>query len=124
MRTNLRRTAPAATAAVCLLALAGCTVAIGSGSEPSRTYTTGQWIQHQAAASNAERDLAQRVTAALEDDPLLKDADVDARVTEGVVTLTGQVFDLATYEHAVEVVQKVPGVASVVSRIELNTGGQ
>lgn len=122
MRINLRRSASAAATAACLLAVAGCTVAIGSGAEPPKTYTTGQWIKHQAAQSNAQRDLAQRVASAIADDPLLQDTDISVRVDGGIVTLTGQVFDLATYEHAVEVVQKVKGVDSVVSRIELNTG--
>ncbi|HET7675095.1 MAG TPA: BON domain-containing protein, partial [Gammaproteobacteria bacterium] len=85
-----------------------------------RAYTTGGWVKHQAEVSNSERALASKVVAALTQDPVLRDADINVRVHGSIVTLTGQVFDLATYQHAIEVVQGVEGVRSVVSRIELD----
>ncbi|HET8551331.1 MAG TPA: BON domain-containing protein [Gammaproteobacteria bacterium] len=121
MNRFVRCTLPLAGAAALLMLLAGCVVALDGSSHP-KTYTTGQWIQHQAQQTNAERGLASRVVAAIDDDPLLSQMDIDVRVTDGVVTLTGQVFDLATYEHAIQVVEKVSGVQRVVSRIELDLG--
>ncbi|HET7570197.1 MAG TPA: BON domain-containing protein [Gammaproteobacteria bacterium] len=121
MHQFARRALPLAGAAALLMSLAGCVVALDGSSHP-KTYTTGQWIQHQAQQTNAERDLASRVAAAIDDDPLLSQLDIDVRVTDGVVMLTGLVFDLATYQHAIQVVQKVDGVQRVVSRIELDLG--
>lgn len=116
-----RRALPLSAAAALLIPLAGCVVALDGSSHP-KTYTTGQWIQHQAQQTNAERGLASRVAAAIDDDPLLSQLGIGVRVTGGIVTLTGRVFDLATYEHAIQVVQKVDGVKRVVARIELDIG--
>lgn len=120
--TTFRRFTSLAAAAALLLALGGCVLAIGTdGDSHTHAYTAGEWVKHQADVSNAERALASKVVAALAQDPVLKDADINVRVNGSIVTLTGQVFDLPTYEHAIEVVQGVDGVRSIVSRIELNT---
>lgn len=119
--TTFRRLISLAAAGALLLALGGCVLAIGAdGDSQPRAYTTGGWVKHQAEVSNSERALASKVVAALTQDPVLRDADINVRVHGSIVTLTGQVFDLATYQHAIEVVQGVEGVRSVVSRIELD----
>ncbi|HET6725665.1 MAG TPA: BON domain-containing protein [Gammaproteobacteria bacterium] len=113
------RAALLAGAASCLLLLGGCVVAFGEGPHP-KTYTTGQWMQQENQTDAEHRALASRVLAALHDDPLLSDADVSAQVSGHVVTLTGTLYDVPTLQHAIAVVQKVPGVQTVVSRIELD----
>lgn len=117
----IRAGLPVACAAALLLPLGGCVLAIGgNGDSGPETYTAGEWIQKQARASNQERALASRVAEALADDPLLNEADIEFRVNGNIVTLSGTIYSLATYQHAIEVVRKVDGVDTVTSRIELN----
>ncbi|HET7370861.1 MAG TPA: BON domain-containing protein [Gammaproteobacteria bacterium] len=117
----VRTGAPLAAAAALLMLLSGCVLAIGTGdnSEPE-TYTAGEWIQKQARASNQERALAYRVAEAIANDPLLNEADIEFRINGDIVTLSGTVYSLATYRHAIETVHSVEGVETVTSRIELN----
>jgi osmotically-inducible protein OsmY len=114
----LRHVLPAACAVLLLIQLGGCAVTVGENGR-ANTYTKGQWIKKQAHQDTEKRALAARVVKALEDDPLLRQADIQARVAGHAVTLTGTLYDAAVYRHAIKVVQGVKGVKAVNSRIEL-----
>jgi osmotically-inducible protein OsmY len=120
---QLKPVLPVALAALSLL-LGGCVVALGGGHEKPKTSTRGQYIKKQNRLSHKKRALIARVLHAINTDPLLKDADLDARVTGHIVTLTGKLFDFASLEHAIKVVKGVNGVQSVVSRVEITVDKQ
>ena len=57
---------------------------------------------------------------ALLDEPALQQSVVSARVEDGIVTLVGSVADLGDERIAREIVQAIPGVESIVSRVQLD----
>ncbi|CAN7718149.1 BON domain-containing protein [Variovorax sp. LjRoot178] len=70
---------------------------------------------------NPDMELRHEVFAVLNWDPAVSGADVDVRVENGVVTLTGQVTGLAM-RHAVEcAVRRVQGVKSLVNELTVRS---
>jgi len=82
-------------------------------SGPSRT-------DDQAAADKA---MAERVEAALNADKGLFAKHITAHADNGVVRLTGFVWEAGDFQEAVETAQSVPGVTKVVNDLELNRNG-
>ena len=63
--------------------------------------------------------IATRVKIALLDDPALGPLRLDARTSQGVVTLTGTVNSQAAADAAVALARKVPGARDVKSELKI-----
>ena len=71
----------------------------------------------------ADAATAERVTAALEQNPIYYFRDVDVSVDYGVARLEGYVWTTDALYRAKEIALKVPGVLSVQNRMELERQG-
>ena len=64
-------------------------------------------------------ELAQRITAALQDDPRMRDAAIDVGDESGIVTLTGSVPTEDMREAAEEIAQQEEGVVEVINELRI-----
>ena len=71
----------------------------------------------------ADAAMAERVEAALNGDRSLFAKHIVAHADNGVVRLTGYVWEAGDFEEAVYVASNVPGVTKVVNDMELNRNG-
>jgi osmotically-inducible protein OsmY len=71
------------------------------------------------AQAQADAVTADRVYAALNDNPVFYFRDVDVSVDDGVATLGGYVWTTDALYSAQRIARKVPGVTRVVDRMEL-----
>jgi hypothetical protein len=76
-----------------------------------------------AAQQQADREMAARVQAALDADKHLYARHIFVRADNGVVRLTGFVWDPPDLMEAKSVAELVPGVSSVVNDLELQRNG-
>jgi osmotically-inducible protein OsmY len=74
--------------------------------------------QHQA-----DKEMADRVEAALNADKMLYAKHITAHADNGVVRLTGYVWETSDFDEARLVAEAVPGVTKVVNDLELNRNG-
>jgi len=79
------------------------------------TKTTSQTL--------ADKAMAERVEAALNADRSLFAKHISAHADNGVVYLTGYVWQAGDFEEATYVAANVPGVTKVVNDLELNRNG-
>ncbi len=75
------------------------------------------------AERQADADMASQVQSALSADKELFSRHITVRADGGVVYLGGYVWTQPELEDAIHVAQAVPGVAKVVSSMELDRGG-
>ena len=73
--------------------------------------------------AQADKVMAERVEAALNADRSLFAKHITAHADNGVVRLTGYVWEASDFEEAVYIAQGVPGVTKVVNDLELNRNG-
>jgi hyperosmotically inducible periplasmic protein len=99
---------PYAAAAVAVL----CGVA-GCASGPSKTDSQVQ----------ADKVMSERVEAALNADKSLFAKHITAHADNGVVRLTGFIWESSDFEEATYIASNVPGVVRVVNDLELNRNG-
>jgi osmotically-inducible protein OsmY len=71
----------------------------------------------------ADRAMAERVEAALNADRSLFAKHITAHADNGVVRLTGYVWEAGDFQEAVYITSNVPGVTKVVNDLELNRNG-
>ena len=71
----------------------------------------------------ADRETAERVEAALSADKGLYARHILVRADNGVVRLTGYVWDASDFQTAVLIAEGVEGVTGVVNDLELNRNG-
>ena len=71
----------------------------------------------------ADKVMAERVEAALSADKSLFAKHITAHADNGVVRLTGYVWEASDFEEAVFIAGGVPGVTRVVNDLELNRNG-
>ena len=71
----------------------------------------------------ADRVMAERVEAALNADKALFAKHITAHADNGVVRLTGYVWEANDFEEATFIASNVPGVTKVVNDLELNRNG-
>jgi hypothetical protein len=73
----------------------------------------------------AFRPIENEVIRTLKGDMVLRERGIDvAMIAPGIVELTGAVESAAEGRHAVDVVQRVPGVRTVLNRLDLSGGRQ
>ena len=75
------------------------------------------------AQAQADKVMAERVEAALNADRSLFAKHITAHADNGVVRLTGYVWEATDFDEAVFIAQGVPGVTQVVNDLELNRNG-
>ena len=75
------------------------------------------------AQLQTDKETAERVEAALNADKALFAKHITAHADNGVVRLTGYVWQASDFEEAVFVAGAVPGVTRVVNDMELNRNG-
>ena len=75
------------------------------------------------AQRSADKAMSERVEAALNADKGLFAKHITAEVNNGVVHLTGFVWETGDFEEAVYIASNVPGVTKVVNDLELNRNG-
>ena len=66
-----------------------------------------------------DSELAQRVEAALHDDPYLDDGHITITVKNGVATLQGMVWDDWDLRRAIRLTRKISGVKRIVDELEI-----
>lgn len=71
----------------------------------------------------ADKVMAERVEAALSADKALFAKHITAHADNGVVRLTGYVWEPTDFEEANYIASNVPGVTKVVNDLELNRNG-
>ena len=76
-----------------------------------------------ASQEAADKAMAERVEAALNADRSLFAKHITAYADNGVVRLTGYVWEAGDFEEANYVASGVPGVTKVVNDLELNRNG-
>jgi len=81
------------------------------------------YVPETAQQRQADKTLAERVEAALNADKALFAKHISAEATNGVVRLTGYVWDPADFDEAVYTASLVPGVNKVQNDLELNRNG-
>lgn len=67
--------------------------------------------------------IADRVSVALNDDPIYFYRHVDVSVDQGVATLRGYVWSTYALYHAQQIARRVPGVTGVKDEMELEREG-
>ena len=75
------------------------------------------------AQAQADKAMSERVEAALNADKALFAKHITAHADQGVVRLTGYVWEAGDFEEATYVASNVPGVTKVVNELELNRNG-
>ena len=75
------------------------------------------------AQIQADKELSAKVEAALNADKWLFAKHITAHANNGVVDLSGYVWESGDFDEAVFVAQNVPGVTKVVNNLELNRNG-
>ena len=75
------------------------------------------------AQLQADKVMAERVEAALGADKELFAKHITAHADNGVVRLTGYVWEANDFEEATFIASNVPGVTKVVNDLELNRNG-
>jgi len=75
------------------------------------------------AQLQADKVMGERVEAALNADKALFAKHITAHADNGVVRLTGYVWETSDFQEAVSIAEGVPGVTRVVNDLELNRNG-
>jgi osmotically-inducible protein OsmY len=75
------------------------------------------------AQLQADRETAERVETALNADKGLYAKHISVHADNGVVHLTGYVWDASDFQTATLIAEGVPGVTGVVNDLELNRNG-
>jgi osmotically-inducible protein OsmY len=75
------------------------------------------------AQRQADKAMAERVEAALNADKALFAKHITAHVDNGVVRLTGYVWESSDFAEATYIASTVPGITRVVNDLELNRNG-
>lgn len=75
------------------------------------------------AQRQADRETAQRVETALNADKALYGKHISVQADNGVVRLTGYVWEASDFQTATIIAEGVDGVTAVVNNLELNRNG-
>lgn len=75
------------------------------------------------AQKQADKETAERVETALVSDKALYAQHISVNADNGVVRLSGYVWETADFQLAVAIAENVPGVTEVVNNLELNRNG-
>ena len=80
--------------------------------------------EHEAERDEDDEVLEERVLEAFRNDPILSERAVDiGAIGDGIIELTGWVHEPDEATHAVTITRGVPGVETVVNRLDVRLGG-
>ena len=79
--------------------------------------------QKSPQQEHADATTAERIQAALDDNPVYYFRDVEVSVDSGVVVLSGYVWTTDALYHAQQIARRVPGVTQVRSEMQLERQG-
>ncbi len=74
---------------------------------------------NEKSADDLDRDIRSHLKDAVNDDPALRDRDVDFDVNNGVVTVKGEVRTAAEKTRVSEIVRSAPGVKDMANALEI-----
>jgi hypothetical protein len=81
--------------------------------------------EEDAELEDEDEALEERVLEAFRNDPILAERAVDiGAIGDGIIELTGWVHEPDEATHAVTITRGVPGVETVVNRLDVRTGGE
>ncbi len=105
----------------------GCLIAFALGGHApavqARTETEPPNMS-AVAYTKADRDLAERVQAALQSDPYINDTHIDVSVDRGTVYLRGFVMGAWDLLDAIRIAHRVAGANRVVDELSIIMGGR
>jgi len=120
--------APALATALGLAAWLGAEGAVRAGAPPSDPTPTAEGRPLPTIVVSAQRladeELRKQVESALRSHPTLMSDHLDVSIKDGVVTLTGMVFDEWDLRIARLAAKRIPGVKRVVNDMEIEQGGE
>lgn len=73
-----------------------------------------------AAAGDVDAELLDRLDRILDNDPVLKERDVNFTVTDGVVSITGEVRSAQEKNRVTQIVKAAPGVKDFANALEIH----
>jgi hypothetical protein len=95
----------------------------GAGDETG--HATGHSLDTiVVTAKRLDAELRQQVETALHADSYFNDEHITVTIKDGVVTLSGLVFDEWDVRSAKRIAKKIPGVKRVVDDLEITLGGE
>lgn len=100
----------------------GCIIVVDEKGETDAEWI-GSYETKVEVRTESDRILAQRVSERLATEPDLRLEDISVSASNEVITLHGRVYDMATFQQAVEAALQVDGVERVVSRLTLDVRG-
>lgn len=115
MKTRLI-TALLATAS--LATLSGCVIVV-DGTDGSEAKWASTWEAENELASEANKELARKVSAELAGDAQLSGEKISVSARRGAIALHGKVASTDAVNRAMQLAAGVPGVDSVVSRLSV-----
>lgn len=80
------------------------------------------WVRNRLvvrAGWESDSEIRKEVLARLDEDYLLNDRGLEARVHDGIVTLSGSTRSYRGRDHAIDVASRVPGVVEVVDHVSV-----
>ena len=105
----------------------GCLIAFGLGGHaPAVQARTEAEPPNMSAVAytKTDRDLAERVQAALQSDPYINDTHIDVSVDRGTVYLRGFVMGAWDLLDAIRIAHRVAGANRVVDELSIIMGGR
>jgi osmotically-inducible protein OsmY len=105
----------------------GCLIAfaLGSHAPAVQARTEAEPPNVSAVAKpKADRDLAEKVQAALQSDPYINDTHIDVSVERGTVYLRGFVMGAWDLLDAIRIAHRVAGGSRVVDELSIIMGGR
>jgi osmotically-inducible protein OsmY len=110
-------------AALSLLSLGGCVIVVDGKDGETEAKWASTWEEENETASEANKQLARDVSAALAADSQLLGEKIKVSARRGAVALHGKVGSAAAIDRALQVAADIPGVESVVSRLSVEFEG-
>ena len=108
--------------AIVLMGVACGTMTAAVAGEASRTQTRS--LEEIVVTAKRDEAIRLQVERALHDNPYFYDGHVTVTIKNGVVTLSGLVFDDWDLRTAKRIAKRVPGVRRVIDDIEIKLGGE
>jgi hypothetical protein len=103
--------------------LLGALAAVSRADDCPGTVGPTDCILVQATLTTDER-LQQHVEQALDRDPVLLSDHIKISVRNGIVTVSGQIFDEWDMRRVLRTARRIPGVRRVVNELEFIQGGE
>jgi osmotically-inducible protein OsmY len=95
--------------------------AVGGGAQVANEVTVAN--KDDEIAGDLDGGIGKRINELADNEPELKDDNIDVDVNNGVVTITGEVDSAAERDKVGDIARSQPGVKDVINSVEVATGG-